>query len=85
MSILDSIATTQEVIQFTKRNKEPGFMLKLDFEQAYDTVEWDCILESLHSWEFPFTWIPWIRIWMRSAKVLILVNGIHGWEIFCKR
>ena len=40
-SILESIASAQEVIQFSKRNKIPGFMLKLDFEKAYDTVEWD--------------------------------------------
>ena len=38
-SILDSIATAQKVIQFTKWNKAPGFMLKLNFETAYDTVK----------------------------------------------
>ena len=43
-STLDSITITQNVIQFSKRNKVSGFMLKLDFEEAYDTVEWDCIL-----------------------------------------
>jgi len=38
-SILESIATAQEVIQFAKRNKTPGFIMKLDFEKAYDMAE----------------------------------------------
>jgi len=48
-SIMDSIATAQEVIQYTKQNKMSGFMLKLDFEKAYDTVEWEYIFKTLHS------------------------------------
>ena len=49
---MNSIASTQEVIQFVNRNKTSGFMLKLDFEKAYDAVEWGCILESMKSWDF---------------------------------
>ena len=38
-SSMDSIVTAQEVIQFTKRNRISRYMLKLDFEKAYDTVD----------------------------------------------
>jgi len=38
-STLDSIATAQKVIQFTKQNKILGFMLKFNFEKAYNTVD----------------------------------------------
>jgi len=48
-NILKSIAIAQEVIQFTKRNKTSGFMLKLDFKKAHDMVDWECILEALQS------------------------------------
>ena len=46
-SILESIEVAQEVIQFFKQIKTPRFLLKLDFQKAYDMVEWDCILETL--------------------------------------
>jgi len=75
-SILDSIASIQEVIQFTKWNKIPEFMLKLDFEKAYNTVEWDCILKTLQSWRFAPSWISWIRLWLQTVKVTVLVNGV---------
>jgi len=54
-------------------------MLKLDFEKVYDIVESNCIFETLHSWGFLSTWISWVRLWLISAKVVVLVNGIQGW------
>ena len=84
-SILESIDTAQEVIHFTKRHKKSGFLLKFDFEKAYDTVEWDCIREALHYRGFPPMWIPWITLWSRFVKVTILVNVTQGKEISCKR
>ena len=48
-STLESITAAQDVIQFTKWNKALGFMLKLDFEKAYEMTEWDCTLEVLRS------------------------------------
>ena len=60
-------------------------MLKLDFEKAYDMLKWDCMLEALHSWGFPPTWISWVALWLLSAKVKILVNGTQEKEISYKR
>ena len=58
--ILDSIASTQQVIQFSKRNGNSGYMLKPNFEKAYDTVEWGCILKIMQSWGFTPLWISWV-------------------------
>ena len=71
------------MIQFTKHSKVPGYMLKLDFEKAYDTMKWDCILEALQSWGFSCSWITWITLWLRSANVTITFNDIRGKEIIC--
>ena len=84
-STLDSIATPQEVIQFAKQNKKLGFMLKLDFKKAYDTMEWGSILESLQTWGFSSSWVSWIRLWLQPSKVACLINGIQGREFVCKR
>ena len=74
--IRDSIATAQEIIQRVARHKESGFLLKMDFEKAYDTVEWECVIEALRSWGYGDKWVSWINLWLRSAKVSILVNGV---------
>jgi len=80
LSALDSKVVLHEVIKFTKRNKTPMFMLKLDFEKAYDMVELDCIMEALHWWSSP-TWLSWITLWLRSVKITFLVNDAQRREI----
>ena len=75
---LDSIARTQEVIQFSKRNKVPVFMLKLDFETAYGMVECDCTVETLLASGFYPIWVSWIKLWLVTSKICTLANGILG-------
>jgi len=82
---LDSIATTQEVIQFSKRNKVPVFMLKLDLETAYSMVECECIVETLLASGFYPIWVSWFKLWLVTSKICKLVNGISRREIACKR
>ena len=60
-SMMESIVMAQEVIQFTKRNRIPGYLLKLDFEKAYDMVDWECIIESLRASGFCPKWLSWIK------------------------
>ena len=47
--ILDCIVISRDVIQYVVWHKESTFLLKLDFEKAYDMVEWDCVIGTLIS------------------------------------
>lgn len=57
-SILNGVAIIKEVIHQCKRIKHKGYLLKLDFEKAYDTINWDCLLEVLYPRGFGPRWIP---------------------------
>lgn len=39
--ILEGVVTLHETIHELKRKKQNGILLKLDFEKAYDKVNWD--------------------------------------------
>jgi subtilisin-like proprotein convertase family protein len=41
--------------------KLKGIILKLDFEKAYDKVNWNFMLEVLRKKNFPGKWIEWIK------------------------
>ena len=73
------------MIWFTKKNKLLGYILKLDFEKAYDTVDWECIIESLQALRFYHKWLSWIHLWLSSARVSLLINVSPRREIVCKR
>jgi len=42
------------------RKKDSGIILKIDYEKAYDRVNWDFLLEVLRSRGFDDKWISWI-------------------------
>lgn len=41
--ILESVVAAHEIIYEVHRNKESGVILKLDYEKAYDRVNWDSL------------------------------------------
>ena len=45
--ILDGILVANEVLDYVKRNRRKGMILKIDFEKAYDSVNWDYIQEVM--------------------------------------
>ncbi|KAJ9541960.1 hypothetical protein OSB04_028466 [Centaurea solstitialis] len=47
---------------------------KVDFEKAYDSVEWSFHLNTIETMGFGFRWRRWIESCLNSASVSILVN-----------
>ena len=48
-NILEGSLALQEIIHELKRTKEPTILLKLDFEKAYDRVNWNFLHQVLLS------------------------------------
>ena len=46
-NIMSRIMFLHEIIHETKRRKEIGIILKLDFKKAYDKVNWKLLFECL--------------------------------------
>jgi hypothetical protein len=59
-NILSGIMCLHEIIHETKRRKEVGVILKLDFEKAYDKVNWSFLFEYMEMRGFDSKWRDWI-------------------------
>lgn len=71
----DDIIITSKIIHSMKTKKTNGVILKLDFEKAFDTVNWDFLFATLQHMNFRNKWIMWIKSIFTSIHIYFLVNG----------
>jgi len=72
---LDSILVANETVDYLKKEKESGVIVKVNFEKAYDSVDWKFLYYMLGRLGFNCKWIKWVKAYMESATISILVNG----------
>ncbi|XP_028080976.1 uncharacterized protein LOC114282492 [Camellia sinensis] len=51
-NILDGVLIANEVVDWWKKSRRKGLILKLDFQKAYDTVNWNFLLQMLSNFVF---------------------------------
>ncbi|XP_024640828.1 uncharacterized protein [Medicago truncatula] len=73
--ILDGILIANEVVDEARRSKKDLLLFKVDFEKAYDSVDWGYLDEVMGSMSFPTVWRKWIRECVGTATASVLVNG----------
>ncbi|KAJ9558860.1 LOW QUALITY PROTEIN: hypothetical protein OSB04_013474 [Centaurea solstitialis] len=74
-NILDGVLIANEVVDFIRNRKRKGLIFKVDFEKAYDTVDWNFLLETMNRMGFGKKWIGWIAACLNSSSMSVLVNG----------
>jgi hypothetical protein len=73
--ILDGVLIANEVVDEARRSKKELLLFKVDFEKAYDSVDWDYLDDVMGKMAFPALWRKWIRECVRTATASVLVNG----------
>jgi len=73
--ILDGILIANEVVDEARKSKKELLMFKVDFEKAYDSVEWGYLDEVMGCMAFPTLWRKWIKECVSTATASVLVNG----------
>ena len=74
----ENIRLIDSVIGFAKERNIPGLLLFLDFEKAFDTIEWPFIRKTLRYFGFGDGVINWMNIFYGNVESCVLNNGWHG-------
>ena len=73
--ILDCSLVANEVIDEIKKKGMGGLLCKVDFEKAYDSVEWSFLDWVMAKMGFGERWRKWILGCVSTASISVLVNG----------
>lgn len=50
--MLDGVVVANEIVHVAKSEKKPTMLLKVDFEKAYDTVDWGILKYMMRRMNF---------------------------------
>ncbi|MCO5606714.1 hypothetical protein L7F22_060904 [Adiantum nelumboides] len=73
--ILDTIITLRETFEYAEDVDMQYVFFKIDFDKAYDRIEWDFILQSLHDIGFGKLFVKYIHVLFGNALAQIAING----------
>ena len=75
-SIAENICLINNVISCTHLKDIPGLLLFIDFEKAFDTIEWAFVRKALEHFGFGPSLINWINLFYSDIQSCI----INGWS-----
>jgi len=73
--ILDGILIANEIVKDANRLKKDLLLFKVDFEKAFDSIDWSYLQAVMKKMNFPTLWCKWIIECISTATTSVLVNG----------
>jgi hypothetical protein len=83
--LVDGVVVINEVVDSARRNGQSCLIFKVDFEKAYDSVDWSFLDYMLDRFGFCSKWKDWIRACVFAGSMSVLVNGSPSEEINIQR
>ena len=80
-----NIRTLLDIIEYAKKHNKPGILLFLDFEKAFDSINWKFIDKCLIKFGFKEDFCKWIKIIYKDPKAFLKVNGFISESILIGR
>ena len=71
----DSIVMAEEIVAAWRRSGTSGFLWKVDFAKAYDSIDWRYLWNVLRRQGFPEIWVCWMKLCVSTSSCSVLVNG----------
>ena len=74
-SISENITLLQDALYYTKRHNPSAIILSLDFQKAYDRVQWAVLLAILKELGFGPRWLSVIAVMYNNRTARLSING----------
>ncbi|KAL9961988.1 hypothetical protein ACROYT_G031039 [Oculina patagonica] len=74
-SIAENILLIDGIINFADNTNKPGLLMFVDFEKAFDSIEWSFIERALIHFGFGPSLVNWFRLFYKDVSSAIQNNG----------
>jgi hypothetical protein len=71
----ENIRTVLDVIQYLDLTNKPGMLLLLDFEKAFDSINWNFMTDTLSFLNFGPKLIAWVKLLYSDISSTVMNNG----------
>ena len=83
--LVDGVLVVNELVDYAKKAKKDCLIFKVDFEKAYDSVEWGFLEYMMRRVGICEKWVGWMKACVFGGSMSILVNGSPTEEISIHR
>jgi len=73
--VTDNIRLLEEIIKLANDTHEEAFLITLDAQKAFDSIDHDYLVKILEIYNFPDEYIRWIKMLYNDLNASVLVNG----------
>lgn len=81
----NNVRLVADLIDYSETFSVPGIMLSLDFEKAFDTINWEFMFKCLEKFNFGPSFIKWVRILYSDPNMVVKNNGFISKAIRLER
>jgi hypothetical protein len=84
-NLVDGVVVANEIVDYARKLKRQCLILKVDFEKAYDSVDWGFLEYMMGRVGMCAKWVAWMKACVFGGSMSILVNGSPTVEIDIQR
>ena len=76
----ENIRLLSDIMEFSDSKKIQGILLFVDFEKAFDTLEWSFTLKTLEAFNFGDNFKKWVSVLYNNAQSSIINGWSYDWQ-----
>ena len=74
----ETIRTIHDIVYLTEEQNMNGFITLIDFEKAFDSIEWNLLFKCLKTFNFGDSFLHWIKILHTDITSCVTNNGYYS-------
>jgi len=76
----ENIRLIEDIFEYTDKHQLSGLCLMVDFQKAFDTLDWKFMERALRAYKFGGGLIKWVQVFYKDVKSTVINNGYScGW------